>query len=46
VKPSSIITFTLWGFQEKREKKGQKNLLEEIIDENFPHLAKEADIQI
>ena len=34
------------SLQERREKKEQINLLEEIIDENFLNLGKEADIQV
>ena len=32
--------------KKEREKKGTENLLEEIISENFPNLAKETDIQV
>ena len=32
--------------KEKRERKGVENLFEEIIDENFPNLRKETDIQV
>ena len=39
------LTLTLWGSQEKRERKGQ-NLFEEIMAKNFPNLGKETDIQV
>ena len=39
---TSTLAFTLWGSQkEKRERKGQKNLFEEIMTESFPNLEKE-----
>lgn len=46
VTPSSIVTFTWWGSQKEEREKGTENIFEEIIDENFPNLGKETDIQM
>ena len=43
VTPSDIITSVSQEFQEKREKRGAENLLNEGIIENIPNLGKETD---
>ena len=42
---SSTLTFTLQGFQkeEGEEREGDKNVLNEIMVQNFPQLKKETD---
>lgn len=46
VSPSNIITFALQKYQKKKRVKGEENLFEEIVAENFPNLGEETDIQI